>query len=112
MCDDHEDSEGSGHGPEEVPDSGDDATRGLDQGAEDDQPSKEVNTNPAPVPAPRLSFHSTDRLPLLPAEKNEESETDLVNLETSRDGLNSHNPPGFLYKVGSTKMIQVAIHSY
>ncbi|XP_037534612.1 bridging integrator 2b isoform X2 [Nematolebias whitei] len=75
----------------------DSAMQGLDEGTVDDPPSMEVKTKPAPVPAPRLSFRFTDELPLLPAE---EMETNSVNLETweSRDGVSSHNPPGFLYK--------------
>lgn len=56
--------------------------------------SGEAQTKPVPVPAPRISFRSTDRPPLLPAGELEETEED-----DSGDDFSSHNPPGFLYKV-------------
>uniref|UniRef100_A0A1A7YIF2 Bridging integrator 2b n=1 Tax=Iconisemion striatum TaxID=60296 RepID=A0A1A7YIF2_9TELE len=78
---------------------GGDASQGLDQDAVGGPPSEEAKPKPAPVPAPRLSFHSTDGRPLLPATDPETEETS-VNQETleSRDDSTSHNPPGFLYK--------------
>lgn len=84
----------------------DSVMQGLDQGTVDDPPSVEVKTKPAPVPAPRLSFRITDQLPLLPTE---DTDTNSVILETSesRDGVSSHNPPGFLYKVCNTEVFAV-----
>ncbi|XP_040890702.1 bridging integrator 2b isoform X2 [Toxotes jaculatrix] len=67
------------------------------------EPPSGVAKSKQPVPAPRLSFHSTDKRPLLPAEEQEETEETeetLVSQETaeSRDDSSSHSPPGVLYK--------------
>ncbi|XP_028262048.1 bridging integrator 2b [Parambassis ranga] len=66
-----------------------DAPQSPDQDTVSDPPSGE--TKPAPVPAPRVSFHSTDRQPLIHAGGQEEP-------EESGDDSSTHNPPGFLYK--------------
>ncbi|KAM9409497.1 bridging integrator 2b isoform 3-T3 [Pholidichthys leucotaenia] len=65
-----------------------------------DLPSEEVKTKHPPVPAPRLSFRSTKRCPVIPAGDKRESEEATVDKETSETGddSTSHNPPGFLYK--------------
>ncbi|XP_072238997.1 bridging integrator 2b isoform X2 [Leuresthes tenuis] len=77
-----------------------DATQSLDQGSGGDPPSEEADTKPPPVPAPRVSFHSTDNRPLLPAKEQEEMKEASVSLETSEstDDSSSYSPPGFLYK--------------
>ncbi|XP_022601264.1 bridging integrator 2-like isoform X3 [Seriola dumerili] len=74
-----------------------DAPHSPEQEAVSDPTSEEVEPKPAPVPAPRLSFHSTDACPLLPAEEQEETKEAPVNQETGDDS-SSHSPPGFLYK--------------
>ncbi|KAM4588108.1 bridging integrator 2b isoform 2-T2 [Odontesthes bonariensis] len=81
-----------------------DATQSLGQGSVGDPPSEEADTKPPPVPAPRVSFRSTDGL--LPAQEQEqeqqqeEEEEAPVSPETAESGedSSSHNPPGFLYK--------------
>ncbi|XP_034089142.1 bridging integrator 2b isoform X1 [Gymnodraco acuticeps] len=64
--------------------------------------SKEMGKPKAPpVPTPRVSFHCTDKPPLLPAkEQEEETEEASDNQEKADSGEDStsHNPPGFLYK--------------
>ncbi|XP_010766890.1 nucleolin-like [Notothenia coriiceps] len=56
-----------------------------------------------PVPTPRVSFHCTDKPPLLPPKEQEEEETEEAsdNQEKADSGEDStsHNPPGFLHKV-------------
>lgn len=59
-------------------------------------PSEEAQPKPAPVPAPRISFRSTESRPLMKAKQEtsvEESATD------SGEDSSSINPPGLLYKV-------------
>lgn len=68
-----------------------------------DPPSEEVKPKPAPVPAPRISFRSTDRRPLLKAANAEKEET-AANQEAepeSGEDYSTDSPPGFLYKVHS-----------
>lgn len=81
-----------------------DATESPEQENVSDPPSEEAKPKPAPVPAPRISFRSTDRRPLLTPAKQAEREETAVNQETadSGDESSSYNPPGFLYKVHST----------
>ncbi|XP_044072589.1 bridging integrator 2b isoform X2 [Siniperca chuatsi] len=62
-----------------------------------DPPSEEAKPKPAPVPAPRVSFCSTDRGPLLPAGEQETEEASVKTAD-SGDDSSSYNPPGFLYK--------------
>ncbi|KAM9860023.1 bridging integrator 2b isoform 2-T2 [Aulostomus maculatus] len=59
-----------------------------------DPPSEETKPKPAPVPAPRVSFRSTEKPPLLPAKEEEETEP----ASSSQEDTESHHPPGFLYK--------------
>ncbi|XP_059186263.1 bridging integrator 2b isoform X2 [Centropristis striata] len=66
-------------------------------------PTEEAKPKPPPVPAPRLSFRSTDRPTILPAEEQEELEetedaSDNQETTDSGDDPSSQNPPGFLYK--------------
>lgn len=60
-------------------------------------PSEEARTKPAPVPAPRNSFHSTEGRPLMTAKQQETSEEE--NTAESGEDSSSINPPGLLYKV-------------
>ena len=74
-----------------------------------DPPSEAAKPKAPPVPAPRVSFRSTDKRPLLNAKEKEEEEEEeeeereeaSANQETgdSEDDSCSDNPPGFLYKV-------------
>ncbi|XP_069025817.1 bridging integrator 2-like isoform X2 [Embiotoca jacksoni] len=77
-----------------------DTQQSPDQDTPSNPPSEEAGTNPAPVPAPRLSFCSTDRPPFLPAEERQDTEEASVNQQTAESGddSSSQNPPGFLYK--------------
>ncbi|KAJ4919677.1 hypothetical protein JOQ06_026325 [Pogonophryne albipinna] len=65
--------------------------------------SKEMGKPKAPpVPTPRVSFHCTDKPPLLPAKKQEEETEEASDNQEKADSgedSTSHNPPGFLYKV-------------
>lgn len=81
-----------------------DAPESPEQENVSDPPLEEAKPKPAPVPAPRISFRSTDRRPLLTPAKQVEREETAVNQETadSGDESSSYNPPGFLYKVHST----------
>ncbi|XP_035517236.1 bridging integrator 2b isoform X2 [Morone saxatilis] len=65
-----------------------------------DPPSEEAQSKPPPVPAPRVSFRSTDKSPLLTAKEQEETEEASANQETvdSDNESSSYDPPGFLYK--------------
>lgn len=65
-----------------------------------DPPSGEARPKPPPVPAPRVSFRSTDQRPLLSVAKAEKKETpfDQEDLD-SGDNCSVNHPPGFLYKV-------------
>ncbi|KAK5913120.1 hypothetical protein CesoFtcFv8_002934 [Champsocephalus esox] len=65
--------------------------------------SKEMGKPKAPpVPTPRVSFHCTDKPPLLPAKEQETEEaseaSDNQEKADSGEDSTSHNPPGFLYK--------------
>ncbi|XP_035799219.1 bridging integrator 2b isoform X1 [Amphiprion ocellaris] len=82
--------------PSESADSND--PQSPEQDATNDPPSQEAKSKPAPVPAPRRSFRSTERL--LPANMKEETEEASEKPETagSEEDSSSHNPPGFLYK--------------
>ncbi|KAK2862604.1 hypothetical protein Q5P01_002137 [Channa striata] len=60
-----------------------------------DPPSEETKPKPPPVPAPRISFRSTEKRTLLTAKEQEETEESPAD---SGEDPNSHNPPGFLYK--------------
>lgn len=64
-------------------------------------PSEEAKPKPPPVPAPRVSFRSTDKRPLLSAAKPEKEETsaDEEDHDSGDNSSTTHNPPGFLYKV-------------
>ncbi|KAM4625159.1 myc box-dependent-interacting protein 1-like [Polymixia lowei] len=68
-----------------------------------DPPLQEDKTKPPPVPAPRLSFNSSDRgsLPAVKAsqveEKVEESSPDQKTDDPGNES-DSQNPPGYLYK--------------
>lgn len=69
------------------------------------QEPSEDSPKPAPIPAPRISFRSTEKLPLLSAGKQEEKDEMAVNQESDLgDDSCSHNPPGFLYKVRYTHL--------
>nr|XP_020448840.1 bridging integrator 2-like isoform X2 [Monopterus albus] len=80
-----------------------------------DPPEDEAIAKPGPVPAPRISSHSTNRHSCSPAEQQEETEGEQscspaeqqketegepVNQDTveSGDDSSTDNPPGFLYK--------------
>lgn len=65
---------------------------------------KEAKPKSGPVPAPRISFRSTDSRPLLTPRKSEETEEAAVSQEAadSGDESGSDNLPGFLYKVHAT----------
>ncbi|KAM7402699.1 hypothetical protein PAMP_017914 [Pampus punctatissimus] len=77
-----------------------DVPRSPEQDNVSDPPSEEAKPKSGPVPAPRLSSHSTNRGPILPAKEKEETEEASDNQETaeSEEDSDSHNPPGFLYK--------------
>uniref|UniRef100_A0AAQ6IQW3 Bridging integrator 2 n=1 Tax=Anabas testudineus TaxID=64144 RepID=A0AAQ6IQW3_ANATE len=68
-----------------------------------DPPSEESKPKSAPVPAPRISFRSTDKRTLLTCKEQEDSEEEPETQETAEPGedSSSHNPPGFLYKVNN-----------
>lgn len=73
----------------------------ADRDAEQSPPSEESKPKCAPVPAPRISFRSTDKPTLLPAKEQEDSEEESERQEATESGedSSSHNPPGFKYKV-------------
>nr|XP_046240796.1 bridging integrator 2b isoform X2 [Scatophagus argus] len=77
-----------------------DALQSPEQENVSEPPSEEAKSKPAPVPAPRISFRSTDDRPLLTAKEQDESEEEAVSLETTDSGEDSSfdSPPGFLYK--------------
>lgn len=60
-------------------------------------PSEGARTKPAPVPAPRNSFRSTEGGPLMSAKRQETSEEESA--ADSGEDSSSINPPGLLYKV-------------
>ncbi|KAG7243023.1 hypothetical protein INR49_016789 [Caranx melampygus] len=66
-----------------------DAPQSPEQDAVSDPPSEEAQTKPPPVPAPRLSFHASDRSALLPAEKQEEATAASVSQDTAESGDDS-----------------------
>uniref|UniRef100_A0A8P4JY79 BAR domain-containing protein n=1 Tax=Dicentrarchus labrax TaxID=13489 RepID=A0A8P4JY79_DICLA len=78
-----------------------DAPQSPEQENVSDPPSEEARSKPPPVPAPRVSFRSTDKSPLLTAKEQEETEEASANQETvdSDNESSSYDPPGFLYKV-------------
>lgn len=77
-----------------------DAPQSPEQEKVSDPPSEEAKPRPPPVPAPRVSFRSTDNRPLLTAVEQEEIEEAPVCQETAGSGEDSStdNPPGFLFK--------------
>nr|CBN80600.1 Bridging integrator 2b [Dicentrarchus labrax] len=77
-----------------------DAPQSPEQENVSDPPSEEARSKPPPVPAPRVSFRSTDKSPLLTAKEQEETEEASANQETvdSDNESSSYDPPGFLYK--------------
>lgn len=83
-----------------------DALQDLEQDLEQEQeqevapPPEEAQNKPAPVPAPRNSFRSTEGRPLMTARHQETSEEE--NTADSGDDASSTNPPGVLYKVQSS----------
>lgn len=95
-------SEGASQEASEPSDSADgEAAQRTELEEASDPPSEEAKPKPPPVPAPRVSFRSTDQRPLLRAAKPEKEET-TVEQEDHDSGDNSSiipNPPGFLYKV-------------
>ncbi|KAM3620882.1 uncharacterized protein V6R79_003238 [Siganus canaliculatus] len=70
-----------------------------------DPPSEEAEAKPAPVPAPRGSFRSTEGRHLVAKVDQEEEEEASVTQEMadSEDDSSSQNPPGFLYKGVATE---------
>lgn len=85
-----------------------------------DPSTEEAKPKPPPVPAPRVSFRSTDPRPLLSVAKSEKEETpsDQEDLD-SGDNCSIHPPPGYLYKVstsllylGSTALMSALMYYY
>lgn len=77
-----------------------DAPQSPEQETESDPPpeeEEEAKPKSGPVPAPRVSFRSTDSRPLLTPKKSEEKE----EVADSGDEANSDSLPAFLYKVHS-----------
>lgn len=56
-------------------------------------PAEEAKSKPAPVPAPRISFHSANRGPVQSVEEMEPASADQDTSE-SADNSSAHNPPG------------------
>uniref|UniRef100_A0A665WQ96 Bridging integrator 2-like n=1 Tax=Echeneis naucrates TaxID=173247 RepID=A0A665WQ96_ECHNA len=85
---------------QEVSNPADSADSDSPQIPEEENVNKEAQSKPPPVPAPRVSFHSSDTHSLLPAQGQEETKEVPVNQETAEagDDSTSHGPPGFLYK--------------
>ncbi len=84
-----------------------DAPHSPEQENVSDPPSEEAKPRPAPVPAPRASFCSTEKCPLVTTEeKQEETKTPSLDEEAADSGDDScpDNPPGFLYKVHSSRI--------
>lgn len=83
-----------------------DAPQSPEQENVSDPPPEEKEAKPksGPVPAPRISFRSTDSRPLLTPKKSAEKEEAAVSQEAadSGDDSSSDNLPDFLYKVHST----------
>lgn len=59
-------------------------------------PSEEAQPKPAPVPAPRISFRSTESRPLMKAKQETSEEESAADLG---EDCSSINPPALLYKV-------------
>lgn len=92
-------SEGSNHEESEPSDSANgDAAQSPEPEEASDPPSEEAMPKPAPIPAPRASFRSTDQRPLLTKAEKEETPSDQEDLDCG-DNCSTQNPPGFLYKV-------------
>lgn len=77
-----------------------------------DSPGQDKTSEPpadeakaAPVPAPRVSFCSTEQCALLPAKHQQDSEEE-PDADGSGELSSSHNPPGFLYKVHISTLLQ------
>ncbi|KAM9362181.1 bridging integrator 2b isoform 2-T2 [Symphorus nematophorus] len=77
-----------------------DAPQSPEQESVSDPPSEGAKPKPPPVPAPRVSFRSTDARPVLTAQEQVETEDPPINQETadSEEDSSSPNPPDFLYK--------------
>lgn len=69
-----------------------------------DPPPVEAKPKPPPVPAPRISFRSPEKPPLMTAAQQREEEAVTDDIADSGDGPSSQNPPGFLYKVQSATL--------
>lgn len=84
-----------------------DAPQSPEQEKVTDPPSEESKPKSAPVPAPRISFRSTDKRTLLPAKEQEDSEEEPETQEAAESGedSSSQNPPGFLYKVHNNVVV-------
>lgn len=86
-----------------------DASQSPEQENVSDPPPEEKEAKPksGPVPAPRVSFRSTESRPLLTPKKSEEKEEAAGSQEAadSGDESSSDNLPGFLYKVRSNIII-------
>lgn len=85
-----------------------------DQEKVTDPPSEESKPKSVPVPAPRISFRSTDKRTLLPAKEQEDSEEELETQEAaeSEEDSSSQNPPGFLYKVHNNVVVINIVYIY
>lgn len=117
-------SEGANHEESEPSDSANgDAAQSPEPEEASDPPPEEAKPKPPPVPAPRVSFRSTDQRPLLRVAKAEIEETPSDHEDhDSGDNCSIQPPPGFLYKVrfpmrckrtawlylGSTALLQTA----
>ncbi|XP_056130274.1 bridging integrator 2b [Lampris incognitus] len=82
---------------------GGDFSQSTEQENITDPPLQEVKIKAPPVPAPRLSFHSSDEhsLPSVDESQVEESRDATSQDQESNDSgtdSDSQNPPGFLYK--------------
>lgn len=92
-------SEGTNHEESEPSDSASgDAAQSPEPEEASGPPSEEAKPKAPPVPAPRVSFRSTDQRPLLTKSDKEETASDQEDLDCG-DNCSTHNPPGFLYKV-------------
>lgn len=96
-------SEGASQEASKPSDSGDGEAAQISEPEETSDPlSEEAKAKPPPVPAPRVSFRSTDQRPLLRTPKAEKEELTVDQEDhDSGDNPSLNNPPGFLYKVCS-----------